>query len=194
MKATATNTETQTSLVAGISSMAITQTITYWVGESGRIYRAAATLVATTATGEPAPWAEVVWHFWDWGNEQIAVTAPAAAGVVFNSTPATEPQPAPAATRAVTGTFDLAVHVFASPGAGASDAAVTVYVAGDAAQPLAWQSDPEARFDLPAGTYDVRVQSGYAEEWLQGVAVTPGTETSQDVTFDFGTLATVCVA
>ena len=65
---------------------------------------------------------------------------------------------------------------------------MTVYPAGKK-ETLGSTDAQDAQFVLPAGTYDVLVESGGAEEWLKGLAMVEGNVVSQDVVFDFGTLA-----
>ena len=69
---------------------------------------------------------------------------------------------------------------------------MTVYPAG-AKKALGSTDAQDAQFVLPVGTYDVQVESGGAEEWLKGLAMVEGNVISQDVVFDFGTLALTVV-
>ena len=69
---------------------------------------------------------------------------------------------------------------------------VTVFPAGKK-NALGSTKAADAQFVLPAGTYDVKVEAGGAEEWLKGVAMVEGSVASQDVVFDFGTLALTVV-
>ena len=69
---------------------------------------------------------------------------------------------------------------------------MTVYPAGKK-KALGASEAQDAQFVLPAGTYDVLVESGGAEEWLKDLAMVDGNVVSQDVVFDFGTLALTVV-
>ncbi len=186
--ASAPDASTRAALETQIAPLAVGQTITYWIGEDGRIYRAAATLLAADATGQPVPWLEVIWRFWGYDDPAIAIVAPA--DVKDASGPAAAGQPAPtaAAQPAVAAEANLVVRVFASPGVPAQESAVTVYSAGEKNRPLDWRVAAEAAFTLPPGRYDVLVQMDYAEEWLRGVEITAGQAVERDVTFDFGTV------
>jgi hypothetical protein len=188
-------------MTAQVGPAEVQQTVTYWVGASGRIYRAAATLLTqdiaavagrpTSAAGgqpagAPAPWIEITWRFWDYEDPGIAIRAPTdfadPAGAQAGGTPPGQ------ATPEQTMNADLTVHVFAAPGIPAQELAVTVYGAGNTRQPLGESSEANASFNLPAGRYDVRVQMDYADEWLHGLPVSPGQPVSRNVVFDFGTL------
>jgi hypothetical protein len=186
--ASAPDAATRAALETQVTPLVVGQTITYWVGEDGRIYRAAATLLAADAAGQPAPWLEAIWRFWGYDDPAIAIVAPAD---VRNATgPAATGQSAPtaAAQPAVTTEANLIVRVFASPGVPAQELAVTVYLAGENNRPLDWRVGAEAAFILPPGRYDVLVQMDYAEEWLRRVEITAGQVVERDVTFDFGTV------
>ena len=69
---------------------------------------------------------------------------------------------------------------------------MTVYPAGKK-KALGASEAQDAQFVLPAGTYDMLVESGGAEEWLKDLAMVDGNVVSQDVVFDFGTLALTVV-
>ena len=84
------------------------------------------------------------------------------------------------------------MRVFALPGVPVEKVKVTVYPAGKK-KALGSTDAQDAQFVLPAGTYDVLVEAGGAEEWLKGVAMVDGNVVSQDVVFDFGTLALTVV-
>jgi hypothetical protein len=180
--------ETRAVLEMQVALLAVQQTITYWVGEDGRIYRAAATLLATDETGQPAPWLEITWRFWGYDDPSIAIVPPSdyldAPGLAI----AGEPQPTPRPPRTATADGNLVVRVFSAPGVPAEDLAVTVYPAGEARQPLDWRNEHVARFTLLPGRYDVLVQMDYAEEWLRDVTIATGTTATRDVVFDFGVL------
>ena len=180
--------ESRAALEAQVAPLALQQTITYWVGEDGRIYRAAATLLANDESGQPAAWLEVVWRFWAYDDPRIAIAPPAD----FRDAPgpATTGQPLPTARPPQTPGEgnNLIVRVFSSPGIPADNLAVTVYPAGEARQPVDWRSESEAKFKLPPGSYDVLVQMDYAQEWLRDVKVNDGGAVSREVVFDFGAL------
>ncbi|PKO22392.1 MAG: hypothetical protein CVU38_09680 [Chloroflexi bacterium HGW-Chloroflexi-1] len=180
--------ESRAALEAQVAPLALQQTITYWVGEDGRIYRAAATLLATDESGQPAAWLEVIWRFWAYDDPGIAIAPPAdfrdAPGPLTTSQPLPTAQPPETPGEG----NNLIVRVFSSPGVPADNLAVTVYPAGEARQPVDWRSESEARFKLPPGSYDVLVQMDYAQEWLRRIEVTAGEVIVRDVVFDFGTL------
>jgi hypothetical protein len=177
-------------LSAQIAPMAISQTVTFWTGESGRLYRAEALLRTRNEAGQVTPWLAAAWRYWDYGDGQIKISAPGApAGGQTAAGAPVNPTPVSAADA------DLTVRVFASPGVPAADFAVTIYRADDAQrQPMAWYDDSDVtadavRFALPPGAYDVRVQAAYAESWLRGVEIAAGQPAiTKDVAFDFGTL------
>jgi len=203
--ATVAGAEGQASLSAQLKPMAVDQTITYWRGESGRIYRASATLLAAGSDGQPAPWMEVTWRFWNYNDPQIAVSAPAesrpapdaastdvpapgSGAPAGNAEPISTGQAPASAPASAAAPANLAVRVFAAPGVPAQNLAVTVYPAGDAQHPVDSLNDANAQFSLPPGRYDLRVQMDYAEQWLRGLEVTADKLNNQTVTFDFGTL------
>lgn len=186
--ASAPDASSRAALETQIAPLAVGQTITYWVGEDGRIYRAAATLLAADATGQPAPWLEVIWRFWGYDDPAIVIVAPADVRDAPGPAAADQPAPPAAAPPAVTAEANLVVRVFASPGVPAQESAVTVYPAGEKNRPLDWRVAAESRFILPPGRYDVLAQMDYAEEWLRGVEITAGRAVERDVTFDFGTV------
>ena len=194
VRATIPDAEGQASLSAQLKPMSVDQTITYWRGESGRIYRASALLVAAEGDGQFAPWMEVTWRFWNFDDPGIAVSAPAEsrpapdAAAPATPTGGAEPAATGQAPSSAGATAKLAVSVFAAPGIPAQNLAVTVYPAGDAQHPIDSLDDADAQFSLPPGRYDVRVQLGYAEQWLRGLEVTAEKTSKQTVTFDFGTL------
>jgi hypothetical protein len=194
-----------------IAPMAVSQTVTFWTGESGRLYRAEAVLRTRDDVGQTSAWLAVTWRFWDYGDAQIKITAPTGAiegqtalagagngpqgGAQSGAESGNNAQAAPAnGTPPAASAANLTVRVFASPRVSATDFAVTVYRAGDTQQPLAWHDDTDstggaAHFALPPGRYDVRVQSAYAEDWLRGVEIAEGAPgLTRDVTFDFGAL------
>jgi hypothetical protein len=179
--------ETRSALEAQVAPLAIEQRITYWVGEDGRVYRAAATLQAADQSGKPAPWLAAEWRFWGYGDPAIAVRAPSDFQHASTSGPAD--QIAGMTATPVSGAAGkLVVNVFSAPGVPAQKLGVTVYPSGMSGQPLDWQTEPQAEFSLPPGTYDVLVQMDYAQEWLRGLPVAVGETTARDVVFDFGTL------
>jgi hypothetical protein len=186
--ALAADDQARAALAAQVAPLATPQTITYWVGADGRIYRAAATILAADAQGQPAPWLEAVWRFWAYDDPGIVIAPPAeyreapGPGVTGEPLPTALPQP-PLAEG-----VNLAVRVFQSPGVPAQDLSVTVYPAGRTRQPLDWRSQADAQFTLPPGRYDVLVQMDYAQEWLRGVTVTAGKLVNREVVFDFGSL------
>jgi len=175
-------------LEAQAAPMAVQQTVTYWVGEDNRIYRAAATLLIKDESGQPTPWLGVTWRFWGYDDASIAIAAPAsfrtAPGPMATSLPL--PTPLPRQLTATEGT--LLVRVFAAPGILADNLSVTVYSAGEVRQPVDWRNQPEVQFILPPGRYDVLVQMDYAEQWIRDLEVVAGQALTQEVVFDFGFL------
>lgn len=186
--ALAADEQTRAALTAQVAPLATPQTITYWVGEDGRIYRAAATILAADTQGQPAPWLEAVWRFWAYDDPRIAIAAPTeyreAPGPDVTGEPLPTALPQPPLAEGV----NLAVRVFQSPGVPAQDLSVAVYPAGRTGQPLDWRSQADAQFTLPPGRYDVLVQMDYAQEWLRGITVKAGQLLNREVVFDFGTL------
>jgi hypothetical protein len=184
--------EERSALEAQLAPLFVPQTVTYWAGEEGRIYQAAATLLTAGPAGEPAPWLEVVWRFWGYDDPAIAVTAPAASVDAGGAGPADQPAAASSPEVALDPRTNLRVRTFALPGVPVDKVKVTVYPAGK--KKAVGSSDAQdAQFVLPAGIYDVQVSSGGAEEWLKGLATVDGSVLSQDVVFDFGTLALTVV-
>ncbi len=179
-----TDAESRAALETQLQPVMVAQTINYWVAESGRVYRAAATLLTAGENSEPAPWLEVTWRFWDYDASGLVVSAPG------DFTDVSELAVAPVAAQ-VEAVLDAAttlrVRVFGNPGELASNARVTVYPAGER-QVLDQLSAADAQFVLPNGKYDVLVQAEKAEEWLKEVEVISGTVASQDVLFAFGAL------
>ncbi len=186
--ALAADAEARATLIQQLAPLAVPQTITYWVGNSGRIYQAAATLVTADPSGQPSPWMQVTWRFWGYDDPAIAVAAPMRYRDAPGPNAAGQAQPAARATEAGLTDGTLAVSVYASPGVPAENLAVTVYPAGDTRQPIDWRNDAKAWFSLPPGRYDVLVQTDYAQEWLRGLEVKAGAQSAREVTFDFGTL------
>ncbi len=191
----------QSSLSAQLASTIVDQTITYWRGESGRVYQASASLMAAGSDGSATPWMEVTWRFWNYDDPEIVVSAPAQSRPAVDAsggqlaTPGSDNEAASAkptrtalAPASAAGAAKLTVDVFAAPGIPAENLAVTVYPAGDADNPVETLADPSARFSLAPGRYDVRVQMNYAEQWLRGLDVSVEEPNRQSVTFDFGTL------
>lgn len=183
--AVASDAEERTALEGQLAALLVPQTMTYWVGDSGRVYRAAATLLTADEAGEPQPWMEVTWRFYDYDSPAISVSAPADFADVSELAVATVSAQADPALGATT---TLRVRVFSNPGQPAENARVSVYPAGKR-QVLDELSAADAQFVLAEGKYDVLVQAEKAEEWLKEVEVISGTVTSQDVLFAFGTLA-----
>ena len=190
--AVATDPEERSALEAQLTPLFVPQTVTYWTGADGRVQQAAATLLTADPIGEPAPWLEVVWRFWGHNDPAIAVAAPAVYSDADESASADQPAPAPSPEIALDPRTNLRVRVFAWPGLPVDKVTVTVYPAG-AKKALGSTDAQDAQFVLPAGTYDVQVESGGAEEWLKGLAMVEGNVISQDVVFDFGTLALTVV-
>jgi hypothetical protein len=193
ISAIAADEQTRSALEAQVAPLGAPQTITYWVGEGGRVYRATATLQAVDETGQPAPWLEATWRFWGYGDPAIAIQAPAE----FQDASASGPPDQTAQETAVTSTpgasGNLVVRVFSAPGVPAKRLGVTVYPSGQTSEPLDWRTDPAAQFSLPAGIYDILVQMDYAQEWLRKVPVAAGETTARDVVFDFGVLEIAAV-
>ncbi len=164
------------------------QTVTYWTGGSHRVYRAAATLLTADQAGAPAPWLEVIWRFWGYDDPGIAVAAPATYIDADVGVPASQPAAATSAEPVLDPKTNLRVRSFALPGLPLERATVTVFPAGKRKAVVALKA-ADAQFSLAPGTYDVQVQAGGAEEWLKEVKVIAESLVSQDVVFDFGTLA-----
>ncbi len=176
--------ESRAALETQLAPLMVGQTVNYWVAESGRVYRAAATLLTAGEDGEPVPWMEVTWRFWDYDAPGLTVGAPEDFADV------SELAVAPVAAQVETVLDDattLRVRVFSNPGELAGNARVTVYPAGQR-QVVDQLSAADAQFVLPDGKYDVLVQAEKSEEWLKEVEVISGTVASQDVLFAFGTL------
>jgi hypothetical protein len=186
--AVAVDPEKRSALDAQLTPLYVPQTVTYWAGAGGRVYQAAATLLTLDPDGEPAPWQEVVWRFWGYDDPAITVAAPAAYVDADESSPAAQSAATPTPEIALDPRTNLRVRVFALPGVPVERVKVTVFPAGTK-KALGLTDTQDAQFVLPAGTYDVLVAAGGAEEWLKGVAMVDGTVVSQDVVFDFGTLA-----
>lgn len=186
--AVAPDADTQRTLVEQVAPLAVTQTVTFWSNEQGRVYRAAATLLTADKGSEPAPWMQATWRFWGYDDPSLAVEAPTQFRDAPGPAAQTSPMPTASQTRGLATQANLAVRVFASPGVPADDLAVSVYPAGDSRQPIDWRNLANAQFALPPGRYDVLVQMDYAQQWVRGLEVKAGTTTSQDITFDFGTL------
>ncbi len=176
--------EEREALEAQLRPLLAPHTVTYWVGESGRIYQAAATLLIIGSDGEPAPWLEVVWRFWGYDDPAIAVEAPAET-VDVSALAATAPAAGQAPTLDPATT--LLVRVFETPGVLADGVTVTVYPAGQQS-PVAARQEAEAQFALADGPYDVVARAGDNEERLTAVEVMAGSVTSRDVVLDLGTL------
>jgi hypothetical protein len=190
--AVATDPEERSALDAQLTPLYVSQTVTYWAGAEGRVYQAAATLLTLDPNGEPAPWQEVVWRFWGYDDPAITVAAPATYADADESAPAAQSAAAPTPEVALDPRTNLRVRVFALPGVPVEKVKVTVYPAGKK-KALGSTDAQDAQFVLPAGTYDVLVEAGGAEEWLKGLAMVEGNVVSQDVVFDFGTLALTVV-
>ena len=188
----ATDPEERSVLESQLTPLLQSQTVTYWVGAQDYVYQAAATLLTADPEGQAAPWLEVVWRFWGYDDPTIAVSAPAEYVDAGGSSPADQPAAAASPEIPLDPRTNLRVRVFAVPGVPAEKATVTVYPAGKN-NALGSTSAADAQFVLPAGAYDVQVQAGGAEEWLRGVAMVEGSVASQDVVFDFGTLALAAV-
>ena len=110
----------------------------------------------------------------------------------MQSAPTDQPAAAASPEIALDPRTNLRVRVFALPGVPVDKVKVTVYPAGKK-KALGSTDAQDAQFVLPAGTYDVQVESGGAEEWLKSLAMVEGNVISQDVVFDFGTLALTVV-
>jgi hypothetical protein len=188
ISAIAADDETRSALEAQVAPLAIGQTITYWVGEEGRVYRAAATLLAADESGQPASWLEATWRFWGYDDPAIAIHAPADSQEASISGPSGKVAEETAAISTPGAPGNLMVNVFSAPGIPAQRLGVTVYSSGETGEPLDLRTDPRAEFSLPPGTYDILVQMDYAQEWLRKVPVALGETTTRDVVFDFGTL------
>ena len=184
----AADAEERDALETQLAPQFLPQMVTYWTGANGRVYQAAATLLTADPEGQPAPWLEVIWRFYGYDDPAIAVSAPAEA-VDAGGAESTD-QPAAAASPEVPldPRTNLRVRVFALPGVPVEKVKVTVYSAGKK-KALGSTDAQDAQFVLPAGIYDVQVEAGGAEEWLKGLATVEGSVASQDVVFDFGTLA-----
>lgn len=183
-----TDAEERSVLESQLAPLVLPQTITYWVGAKGRIHQAAATLLTADSAGGPVPTLEVTWRFWGYDDPAIAVVAPVAVTDAGGASPADQPAAVASPEVPLDPRTNLRVRVFAVPGVPIDHATVTVYAAGKQ-QTLGTANTADAQFVLPAGTYDVQVQAGGAEEWLKDVAMVEGNVASQDVVFDFGTLA-----
>ena len=184
--------EERSALDAQLTPLYVSQTVTYWAGADDRVHQAAATLLTADPDGEPTPWLEVVWRFWGYDDPAITVAAPATYADADESAPADQPAAAPSPEIALDPRTNLRVRVFALPGVPVEKVKVTVYPAGKK-KALGSTDAQDAQFVLPAGTYDVQVESGGAEEWLKDLAMIEGNVVSQDVVFDFGTLALTVV-
>lgn len=202
VSAVAAGADERAALEEQLAPLVTPQTVTYWVGESGRIYRAAATLLTVDQAGAPGPWLEVIWRFWGYDDPTVAIAAPATYVDADIATPADRPAAAAAAEPALDPATNLRVRSFALPGQPAERATVTVFRAANAAasqapkagtpgarKAVAALNAADAQFNLAPGVYDVQVQAGGAEEWLNAVKVSAGSLVSQDVVFDFGALA-----
>ncbi len=188
----ASDAEERSALESQLAPLLLPQTVTYWVGANSRVYQAAATLLTADTDGQPAPWLEVIWRFWGFDDPAIAVTAPAEYVDAGDESPVNQPTAAVSPEIPLDPRTNLRVRVFAVPGVPAEKVKVTVYPAGKT-KALGSTEAADAQFVLPAGTYDVKVEAGGAEEWLKGVAMVEGSVASQDVVFDFGTLALTVV-
>ena len=182
--AVATNEDTRRSLEDQVDSFFVPQTINYWTDASGRVTKAASTLLTLGQNNQPIPWIELTATYSAYDDPAIAVSAPANAtdiSQVAGNDPvaeqASDVQPG----------VNLRVRVFAAAGAPATDSVVTAYLSGKKTA-----SDeklgPDAQFKLKPGTYDVLVRSGGTQQWLKGVAVTKDAVASNDVMFDFAQL------
>jgi hypothetical protein len=198
VSAVAQGAEERAALEEQLAPLVSPQTVTYWVGESYRVYRAAATLLTADQAGGPAPWLEVIWRFWGYDDPGIAVAAPATYIDADVAAPPSQPAAAASAEPVLDPKTNLRVRSFALPGQPLERATVTVFSASPQARKAGTQSErkavaalnaADAQFSLAPGTYDVQVQAGGAEEWLKEVRVIAESLVSQDVVFDFGTLA-----
>lgn len=183
------NDDARVALEQQIAPFFVPQTVTYALDPSGKVLRAAATLLSLGPDNQPAPWVELTAAYSAYDDPAIAVAAPTnavdiadVAGKDAIAEQASEVRPG----------VTLRVRVFASPGVPATDSVVAVYAAGKKTA-TSQQPGPDAQFELKPGQYDVLVSSGGAQQWLKGVAVTQGALTSNDVLFDFAQL-TVSVA
>ncbi len=186
--AVATTPETREALELQLAPLLVPQTITYWTGDDGLVYQAAATLQTSDGSGQPVPWLKATWRYWDYGDPAIAIVAP----VEFEDVAELSLEPVVAAATAPGETplapdTTLRVRVFANPGQPATGVQVIVYPAGKK-QALATRQSADAQFALPAGLYDVFVQADNAWRWLRGVVVSAEGVSSYDVLFDFGAL------
>ena len=190
--AVAADPEERGALEAQLIALLVPQTVTYWVGANARVYQAAATLLTADSDGQSAPWLEVVWRFWGMmirlsrSSHRRRTLMPATRSRPISPLRRLHPKshwtPAPTCGYAV----------FALPGVPAERVKVTVYPAGKK-KALGSTDAQDAQFVLPTGTYDVQVESGGAEEWLKSLVMVEGNVISQDVVFDFGTLALTVV-
>ena len=190
--AVAADPEERGALEAQLIALLVPQTVTYWVGANARVYQAAATLLTADSDGQSAPWLEVVWRFWGYDDPAITVIAPAAYADAGNAEPTDQPAAAASPEVSLDPRTNLRIRVFALPGVPAERVKVTVYPAGKK-KALGSTDAQDAQFVLPTGTYDVQVESGGAEEWLKSLVMVEGNVISQDVVFDFGTLALTVV-
>ena len=188
----AADAEERAALDTQLTPLFLPQTVTYWVGADDRIYQAAATLLTADPDGQPDPWLEVIWRFWGYDDPAIAISAPVNTVDAGDSSFVGQSAAAASPDIPLDPRTNLRVRVFAVPGVPAERVIVTVYPAGKK-KALGSTSDADAQFVLPAGTYDIQVQAGGAEEWLKNVATVAGNVVSQDVVFDFGTLALTVV-
>jgi hypothetical protein len=182
--AVATSEDTRAALEEQMAPFFVPQTVTYWTDSSGKVTKAAATLLSLGPDNRPVPWVEVTATYSDYGDPGIAVATPANATDIADvaGKDAVAEQPSD-----VQPGVTLRVRVFSSAGAPAADSVVTVYPSGKkmaAAQKLG----PDAQFALKPGQYDVLARSGGAQQWLKGVAVTKDAVASNDVLFDFAKL------
>ena len=180
----ATDEDTRGSLEDQIDSFFVPQTVTYWTDASGRVTKAAATLLTLGENNEPIPWVELTASYSSYDDPAIAVVAPAnaidisqVAGSDAVAEQASDVQPG----------VNLRVRVFAAAGAPATDSVVTAYLTGKKTA-ADEKLGPDAQFKLKPGTYDVLVRTGGAQQWLKGVAVTKDGVASNDVLFDFAQL------
>ncbi|MGE5602746.1 MAG: hypothetical protein ACM30E_06830, partial [Nitrososphaerales archaeon] len=182
--AIATNEDTRAALEEQIAPFFVPQTITYWTDSSGKVTKAAATVLSLGPDKVPAPWVEITANYSGYGDPAIAVTAPASATDIADvagkdtvAEQASDVQPG----------VTLRVRVFSSAGVPAADSIVTAYVSGK--KTVAGEKPgPDAQFTLKPGLYDVLVHSGGAQQWLKGVAVTKNAVASNDVLFEFAPL------
>lgn len=185
----ADNEEATAALQAQNARFFTPHTVTYWSDSSGKVARAAATLLALGADGQPAPWAELTVAYSGYDDPGIAVALPTSvtdiveiAGRAAVAEQASEVGPG----------VNLRVRVFASAGAPATDSVVTAYVAGK--QTVADEKlGPDAQFTLKPGLYDVLIRSAGAQQWLKEVVVTQESLASNDVLFEFAQLTVTVV-